>query len=106
MRTSYGCALKRNGAVSDIDKRERITTANAEALRFGYRIEVEFDDNKSTYLAMAYRLGGGSKPRPLCRGATALEALEVGVECSAAKAKPVESRVPSQVPIAAVAGVS
>jgi hypothetical protein len=67
-------------ATPKVAERERITAANAEALRFGYRIEVEFDDNKTTYLAMAYRLGGGSRSRSLCRRATALEALEVGVE--------------------------
>jgi hypothetical protein len=66
--------------MSDLDERERITAANAEAARFGYRIEVELDDNKTTYLAMAHALDGGSKPRPLCRGETALEALEEAVE--------------------------
>jgi hypothetical protein len=65
--------------MSDLDS-ERITAANAVAARSGYRIEVELDDDKTTYLAMAYALDGASKPRPLCRRATALEALEDGVE--------------------------
>jgi hypothetical protein len=66
--------------MSDLDERERITAANAVALRSGYRVEVELDDNKTTYLAMAYALAGDSKHRHLCRRATALEAVEDGVE--------------------------
>jgi hypothetical protein len=65
--------------MTDLD-RERITAANAVAARSGYRIEVELDDDTTTYLAMAHALDGRSKPRPLCRGATALEALEHAVD--------------------------
>jgi hypothetical protein len=65
--------------LTDLDA-ERVRAANAVAALFGYRIEVELDDDKTTYLAMAYALDGASKPRPLCRRATALEALEDGVE--------------------------
>jgi hypothetical protein len=66
--------------MSDLDERARFTAAEAEALRLGYRIEVELDDDKTTHLAMAHTLASGSRPRPICRRATALEAIEAAVE--------------------------
>ena len=65
----------------DLEIRLRITAANDEARRLGYRIQAEFEPNSGTHTAFAYLLDAETEAGHfLCRRSSALEALEEGVE--------------------------